>query len=461
MSAPEPPRDLNAQAERDVVSMLLAFPSHFSEVSDLLEPDDFGTPLMRRVFGAMLDLYEQSDPITTAGVGELIELETGRSLTRPQAEELISLVTEATSAAMLPTHARTVLEHGTRRRAGSLTEEATGRLRALPLGMRARHLEQGLADFADEILQLRRRLAPKGRVETTAKGLIESLKANLDAEVSSEGIPTGLSEIDKILGGYRSTELTVIGARPSVGKSAMLLQLSLSLAARRWSRSGVKDEPRRVLYVSVEMGAEQVGIRVLSNLANVNSRSILEGRLTTEERERVEECWASNPVETVTFLEQIRARPQDVRSAALRVQEEHGLDVVVVDYLQRMRVPRRKNQARYEIVGEVAAELKELARELDVHVITAAQLSRDSQDREPMLSDLRESGDIEQEADNVGLLWQPKDADNRKIDGRLDLIWAKQRQGPTGVSELRFDPSRSSIVDASPIESHSISFSGD
>jgi replicative DNA helicase len=461
MSAPESPRDLNAQAERDVVSMLLAFPSHFCEVSDLLEPDDFGTPLMRRVFGAMLDLYEQSDPITTAGVGELIELETGRSLTRPQAEELISLVTEATSAAMLSTHARTVLEHGTRRRAGSLTEEATGRLRALPLGMRARHLEQGLADFADEILQLRRRLAPKGRVETTAKGLIESLKANLDAEVSSEGIPTGLSEIDKILGGYRSTELTVIGARPSVGKSAMLLQLSLSLAARRWSRSGVQDDARRVLYVSVEMGAEQVGIRVLSNLANVNSRSILEGRLTTEERDRVEECWASNPVATVTFMEQIRARPQDVRSAALRVQEEHGLDVVVVDYLQRMRVPRRKNQARYEIVGEVAAELKELARELDVHVITAAQLSRDSQDREPMLSDLRESGDIEQEADNVGLLWQPKDDDNRKIDGRLDLIWAKQRQGPTGVSELRFDPSRSSMADASPIESHSISFSGD
>jgi len=454
------PSDLNAQAEREVVSMLLAHPGHFADVSDLLEPQDFGTPFLRRIFGAMLDLYEQSDPITTTGIAELIELEAGRSLTRPQAEEIVRLATEATSAVLLETHARTVLEHGARRRASVLAEEATGKLRALPLGMRARHLEQGLADFADEILRLRRRLAPKGRVETSAKGLIESLKANLDAEVSSEGIPTGLVELDKILGGYRKTELTVLGARPSVGKSAMLLQLSLYLATRRWTRTNVQDEPRRVLYVSVEMGAEQVGIRVLSNLADVNSRRILEGKLSADERERVEVCYSGNPAETVTFMEQIRARPQDVRSAALRVQEEHGLDVVAVDYLQRMRVPRVKDRKRYEIVGEVAAELKELARELDVHVLTAAQLSRDSQDRRPTLADLRESGDIEQEADNVGLLWKPVDGDGRKLDGRLDVLWEKQRQGPTGVSELRFDPSRSRITDASPIETHAVSYHG-
>lgn len=451
--------DANTAAEREVVSTLLAHPDQMSEATRL-EPDDFSDPNLRRIFAAMLDLDGQADPITATNVGELVALSLGRPLKLPEVEEIVALQLEATSAAMLPSVVQTVLEHGTRRRSSQISAEAAKALQGVPLGMRGEHLQAGLGDFADQILALRRRIAPLGRVESSASDLIAGLKANLDAEVSSEGIPTGLSEIDKVLGGYRSTELTVLGARPAVGKSAALLQLSLLLAKRRWRRMGAEDAPRRVLYVSVEMGSEQVAIRVLSNLADVNSRSLLEGKLRPDERERVEEVYGSNPVPTVTFMEQIRARPQDVRAAAMRIKEESGLDFVAVDYLQRMRTPRRKNQARYEVVGEVAAELKELARELGVHVLTAAQLSRDSQDRRPNLADLRESGDIEQEADNVGLLWQPTDDSNRKLDGRLDILWAKQRQGPTGVSQLNFDPSRTRFTDATVIESHAVDFQG-
>ncbi len=244
-------------------------------------------------------------------------------------------------------------------------------------------------------------------------------------------IPTGIASIDKRLGGGISGgKLVVIGARPAVGKSALLSAVALQAL-----RQG-----RKVLYVSLEMSPREIVSRMVSATAHVSAAKMEAHELTEEEQLRVTEAYGDMNGDRL-FISTAAVTPAQVRKAALKVQSKHGLDIVCVDYLQLMHAEVGKNKGRTEEVGEISRALKLLAMELGVPVLAAAQVNRAStqgEDRAPRLSELRESGSIEQDADVVILLHKPQGGELIGGACKMQLIIAKNRQGSCGGANMTF-----------------------
>lgn len=243
-------------------------------------------------------------------------------------------------------------------------------------------------------------------------------------------IPTGLSALDKRLGGgFSGGKLVVIGARPAVGKSALLSAIALKALG----------QGKRVLYVSLEMAPREIVCRMISALANVSAAKMEAHELNEEEQARVMEAYSLLPGDNL-HISQKAVTPALIRKAALKVKASGGLDVVCVDYLQLMRAGSKTN-GRTEEVGEISRALKLLAMELGVPVLAAAQVNRQStqgEDRAPALSELRESGSIEQDADVVLMLHKPKNGELIGGACRMQIIVAKNRQGSCGGHNLTF-----------------------
>jgi replicative DNA helicase len=444
------PSSWNPDAEVGLVSALLLDPSRIVDVVDVVRLDDFRSRPVRIVYEALRDLHDLGQPTDLVALGEHLSRD-GRLASIGGAEALSRLAERAISTAFVPYHAQTVREHGTRREALSMIEKKTESLSRLPLGLKDRALEDALVDLSGEVWKLGRALRSERREARETRDVVREVLEDLVRSDAPTGFGVGLYAVDDVVS-FRPSELTVLGGRPGDGKSAALFDFAVRVA-----KSG-----RDVFAVSAEMSLEQVGTRILAREAEVPGFKLLQRRMTEDERRRLARASEDLRDLPLTLWEAIRARPQDVRAEALRRQREGKLDLIVVDYLQRLRPPRDRREAkRYQEVGEVAQELKEMARELGVPVLTAAQLGRDSTGRKPELSDLRESGDIEQEADNVGLLWKPTDEQNLPRQDQIAILWRKQRMGPTGESLLGFDRATSKLSDPSLVGGIRIDLGGD
>ena len=264
----------------------------------------------------------------------------------------------------------------------------------------------------------------------TGEDAMADLLLWLDKGDKIPAIPTGLSQLDaKLTGGFRGGKLVIVGARPAVGKSALLSHFAVHAL-----KSG-----RKALYVSREMSEREVIGRMLSTLSGV-SQGKMEGR-TMNEGDYAAMYRDMTPLTGENLWISTRAStPAAIRRIALRMQAAGGVDLIFVDYLQLLQ-PDVKTNGRVEAVGEISRALKLLAMELQIPVISAAQVNRAStvgEDRPPKLSELRESGSIEQDADLVFLLHSPQ-GEERGGKKPVQLIVAKNRQGRTGLTELMFD----------------------
>lgn len=337
------------------------------------------------------------------------------------AQQLIELTSEAAPVASLAAqHAGNIIAAAQRRRLHDVC------IRAAQIAREAdTPLEETIAKLRAYLDKLSERSDDDGTV-TGTDALVDFYNWISSGEADPASA-TGIASIDhKLGGGLKDGRFYVIGARPGVGKSAIM-----SVMACQAIRDG-----RRVLYVSLEMGARELVTRMVSSVSGVSVGSIMRKTLAEQDYTDIADCFSLLPGGQFRFGELLRT-PDALRRAALQMRAREGLDVIFVDYLQLMRCDT-KTSNRTEAVGEISRSLKLLAMELGVPVVAAAQLNRAAAgNTEPRLSDLRESGSIEQDADVVILLHAPDEPDGGLR--RTEVCVAKNRQGTCGATTMWFD----------------------
>jgi replicative DNA helicase len=269
-------------------------------------------------------------------------------------------------------------------------------------------------------------------------------------------VPTGLRDLDNMLGGLHKSDLVIIAGRPSMGKTALATNIAFNAAKRILE----KQKKSSITFFSLEMSSEQLSTRILSEQSRITSSNIRRGKINQDEFEKFIET-SKNLENLPLFIDDTPAITiSTLSNRARRIKRLHGLDLIIVDYIQLMKSGNYRNEGRVQEVAEITQGLKAIAKELNVPVLALSQLSRaveQRDDKKPQLSDLRESGSIEQDADVVGFVfreeyyleklepragtaehveWQEKMS---LIHGQAELIIGKQRHGPTGIVRLEFE----------------------
>ena len=247
------------------------------------------------------------------------------------------------------------------------------------------------------------------------------------------GIPTGFRDLDQITAGFQRNDLIIVAARPSVGKTAFALNVAQSVAVKA---------RENVAIFSLEMGADQLVMRMLCAEGNIDAQRLRTGALETEDWRKLTMAMGSLSNSGIFIDDTPGVRINEIRAKCRRLSKEHGLGMIMIDYLQLIIGSGKPGENRQQEVSEISRSLKGLARELKVPVIALSQLSRgveQRQDKRPMMSDLRESGSIEQDADIVAFLYRDdyydKESESKDM---IEIIIAKQRNGPTGTVTLAF-----------------------
>jgi replicative DNA helicase len=420
----------NLDAERSVLGAILLEPHSLAVVVPLLSEQDFFPDTHRRIYHAMLELAQRSSEIDVLTVKE--ELDRGGSIERAGgAAYLTALLDAVPDVDNVEHYARIVREKSTLRRlirAGQrlvregLTQE--------------RGAEALLSDVTGEIFDI-----AEGAIRGGFLPIGDIVKHNLEVIEDARsrqgllsGLATGFTELDRMTSGLQATDLIVVAARPSVGKTSFALNLAQHVAFR---------EGRSVGFFSLEMSKEQIGFRVLCSEADVDAKKVRDGFASSEAIQRL--VLAQTKIHSSRFFVDDGAALSvpEMRAKGQRLKREKGLDLLVVDYMQLMMGHGRFDNRTQE-VSQISRGLKLLAKELRVPIVALSQLSRNpeqrkGEQRKPQLSDLRESGSIEQDADVVVFLYREElyDRDTER-KGIADIIIAKQRNGPTGDFPLVF-----------------------
>jgi replicative DNA helicase len=430
-----PPQNL--EAEQNVLGSLLIDKNAIFRVADLLVADDFYTPAHGRIFEAIIHLYEKHQPIDVLSLttylkdNEFLKDVGGSSY-------LAELTNQVTTASHVAHYAGIVKDKKIRReliRASAEMAES-----AFETGQ---DIDDLLDDNEQKILSISQKSMPQNFVAlkddlVTAYERIASLHAGGG---KLRGVPTGFPELDETLSGLQKSELIILGARPSVGKTSLSLDI-----ARNAAKAGFT-----VGVFSLEMSREQLQDRIIAAESQVPLWHILTGRITNESEFPMIQ-------DSLDRLSQIKLYIDDspslnvlqMRSMARRLQVEHGLDLLVIDYLQLIR-PRINFESMVQQVTEISRGLKALARELKIPVLALSQLSRGVEQRDhkiPRLSDLRESGSIEQDADIVMFIYRDEHNPNDTAsasDNVIHLRIAKHRNGPLRDIDFYFDAERASF----------------
>jgi len=426
------------RSESSVIGCLILRSALLADVLDTgLLPEDFYRPAWGGVFAAMCRLAERGEPIDALTVDETL----GDSAGRVPRDDLARCAADVPALSHAVEYARRIVNAAQVRRVLAACAEITER----GYGPEAKADTGEYADWAETtLLAATNRTAVRDEPALITEVLDLSI-ANLHARASGQqiGTPTGFVDLDRLTGGLRAGQLVVLGARPSMGKSALALDLGLHVART----SGP------VLFVSAEMGAMELGDRVLAG-GGVASDRILSANLDDLDFTRLETRRAELAGVPLLIDDSPGATLGTIRGRARRQATGGGLALVIVDYLQLITGDGRKERREQE-VAEVSRGLKALARELHVPVLAVAQLNRAIElraEKRPVLADLRDSGQLEQDADLVAFLYRPAVYDLDADQGAAELILAKHRNGPTGTVPLVWLGRRMSFANAARTE---------
>jgi replicative DNA helicase len=430
-----PPR--NEEAERALLGALLLDDERVAEVADFLRAEDFYDRRHVLVYEAILRLAERNTPVNFVSLGETLRA-AGTFTEVGGAAFLVQLAQEVTSSAHALHHAHIVADTAALR---NLIRAATEIIsEAYETRADGEAVKEALDASEQRIFQLARREAGKG-AEPIAAAIKETFR-RIEASAHREGltgITTGYLDLDQLLCGFNAGDLVVLAARPSMGKTALALNMieAAALSQPEW----LQRKPV-VLHFTLEMGRQSIVSRMLCSRARVDAHRLRTGRIASDALHELTAA-ADELSRTSLFIDDTSALSMmTLRSRARRLKAKQGLDLIVVDYLQLLSFP--KSESRQQEISNISRSLKALARELELPVIALAQLSRQVELRDPprpQLADLRESGSIEQDADVVLLLYRPeyypalRDEENK---GVAEVIIAKQRNGPTGTVRLQF-----------------------
>lgn len=433
----------NIEAEQSVISAMLIDNKTIEKVSQLLKPVDFYRPSHQIIYQAVLHLHAKNEPVDLVTMTE--ELKNEDKLDAAGGISYLTLLANVvpTSANALY-HARIVEDNAIKR------QLADSGAAIAALSYQDEDEVQSLLDKAEQtLLSLSQRKSRSAFVpiHDAVSTTMDHLGELISSHRTITGLPTGFADLDALTGGLHPSDFIILAARPSMGKTALALNIAQNVALR-----GAKEgeAPKRVAYFSLEMSGEQLAQRMICAEADADIRLLRSGETGTDtsinENSLLDRLWEASARLAEADI-QIDATPglsvMDVRSRARQLKAAVGLDLIVIDYLQLMQGRRHGSDNRQHEVTEISRGLKALARELDVPVLALSQLSRSvelRQSKQPMLSDLRESGSLEQDADIVMFLYREDyykgaDATPSHI---TDLIVSKHRNGPTGKVTLFF-----------------------
>ena len=442
----------NIEAEQSVIGTILVSNEIFDEINTIISSKNFYDPMHQKIFEAIESLIYKgmlANPITLKNYFENEK----DDLNVP--DYLVKVTKFSTSSRQAIEYSRIIYDMFVRRELIKISEGTIDSAKLKDLNISG----QNIIENSEKLLF---DLAEKGSFNSSLVKFDEALKFTIEMasnayknEEGIVGVPTGLTDIDDRLGGLHKSDLIIIAGRPSMGKTALATNIAFN-AASKLQESGKKST---VAFFSLEMSSEQLSTRILAEQSRIKSNDIRRGRISDEQFDKFIET-SKNISELPLYIDETPAISiAAVSNRARRIKRLFGLDMVVVDYIQLMRAPNNKD-GRVQEISEITQGLKAIAKELSVPVLALSQLSRAVEmrdDKQPQLSDLRESGSIEQDADVVMFVyreayylerkeprpatvehaeWQAK---MNEVSNLAEIIIGKQRHGPTGNVMLEFE----------------------
>jgi replicative DNA helicase len=423
-----PPQNL--EAEQSLLGGLLVDPESINKIVDMVAPDDFYKDAHGKIYDVMLDLYERN---------EAIDIITVSSLARDKGlVEKIGGITYLNSLVDLMPSAANIVQYGKMVREKALIRKLINV--ATLIIEKGYEPDTNVDTYIDEAESLIFRVAENKfkpsffSMKDIVMENIQTIELLSQKKQSVIGVPTGFTELDRLTSGLQPSDLIIVAGRPSMGKTALCLNIAQYVAT-------MKENPLPVGVFSMEMSKEQLVTRLLSSESEIDHSKLRAGMLSQSDWRRLSEA-ASKLIEASMFIDDSPSMSVlEVRARARRLKKEHGLALLIVDYLQLMK-GRTFFESRVQEISEISRSLKALAKELNIPVIAISQLSRAPEKREneakkPRLSDLRESGAIEQDADLILFIYRDE-VYNKNSDkkGTAEIIIGKQRNGPTDTIEL-------------------------
>ncbi len=420
------------EAERGVLGSLLIDKDAMIKIADLVTPGDFYEPKHEKIFEAVSELFTINTPIDLITLSQ--KLKDKKNLKTVGGRSYLAELTEETpTSSHIFEYAKIVKSKSTLRKLLHTGQEIAGL--ALEENGETNILleksEQSLFKVTQNLIRDK-----FVSIKEVLQGRFDEFAELHDAEDKDalRGVPTGFSAIDSLLSGMKPADMVVLAARPSMGKTALALNISQNVALKKGMKVG---------FLSLEMSKEQLVDRMFASLLGVDSWRLHRGKLTDEEFARIGGVMDELSKASFFIDDSVGSSVMEVRAKARRLQMEHGLDILIVDYLQLMSCESSAWAGnRVQEIGEISRSLKSLARELRIPIIALSQLSRAVESRPgkiPQLSDLRESGAIEQDADVVMMMYREDyyEEDSSR-PGVTDIFIRKNRNGPTGRAELMF-----------------------
>ncbi len=443
----------NIEAEQSILGTVLVSNEIFDEINTIISSNNFYDPMHQKIFAAIESLIFKgmlANPITLKNYFENEK----DDLNVP--EYLVKITKFSTSSRQAIEYSKIVYDMFVRRELIKISENTIDTAKLNDLNVNG----QKIIENSEKLLF---DLAEKGSFSSSILKFDEAMKLTIEmasnAYKNDEGIvgvPTGLRDLDDRLGGLHQSDLVIIAGRPSMGKTALATNIAFN-AAQKIQESGKKSS---IAFFSLEMSSEQLSTRILAEQSRIKSNDIRRGKISEEQFDKFIET-SKNISELPLYIDETPAISiAAISNRARRIKRLYGLDMVVVDYIQLMRGYSNVKEGRVQEISEITQGLKAIAKELSVPVLALSQLSRaveQRDDKKPQLSDLRESGSIEQDADVVMFVyreayylerkeprpatveyaeWQAKMSE---VSNLAEIIIGKQRHGPTGNVMLEFE----------------------
>ena len=417
----------NEEAERCALGASMLSKDALYDVIEEVTADDFYNENHREIFKAIMDLYRENAPVDMLTVCETLKKKKALDIVGGRAY-IATLTTEVPSTVNAGEYAKIVSEKAALRQLINTAEEIMNK------GYEGKDDAKEVLNFAEAgIFQIgqKRQKSDYTQIQDILLKNVEIIDAVSKNQGKVVGIPTGFKDLDELTSGLHRSDLIILAARPAMGKTAFALNIAQQTAVKAGSS---------VLIFSLEMSKEQLGQRLLAIQARVEMQKLKTGNLDRKDWDRLNMALDELHSSKIFIDDTPGISIMEMRNKCRRLKAEHGLDLVVIDYLQLMQFDGRADSRQQEI-SAISRHLKLLAREMDCPVIVLSQLSRAPelrQDHRPILSDLRESGSIEQDADIVIFLYRDDyyNPDNSEKHGICEVNVAKHRSGPTDKVEL-------------------------
>ncbi len=467
----------NIEAEKAILGAFLNNNEYMNQVGDFLRAEHFFVPIHKKIFEAILKLSEKgliASPITLKNYFQSDEV--FNELNISSLEYLLKLSSMAATIINIVPYAKDVYNNYIRRKMIQISEEALKEAYTSDVNITAQDI---IERTEHRIFNLASNSDIESSTVSLRNSLIESIKKIDLAKREGgkiSGVETGFRDLDTILGGMQRSDLIILAARPSMGKTALAVNIAINSALSFFKKKEI-SEKKSVAIFSLEMSSEQLTNRIISSRTGIDANKIRTGNISKAEFEELSKS-SLELSDIPIFIDDTPAITiSALRTRARRLKRQHNLGLIVVDYLQLLRgtAINSSQQNRVQEIGEISQGLKAIAKELDIPVIALSQLSRaveTREDKRPQLSDLRESGNIEQDADIVMFIYRdeyymarkmPNGTDKQKYDewqaemakvkNIAEILIAKQRNGPVGNVSLMFDSKTTAFKDLDTMHS--------